>query len=59
MFMSTKKPQILLTVDEDLLRRIEKFQRDKKFFSRSEAVRQLIEAGLKTKSPKKGEGNIR
>ena len=57
--MPTKKPQILLTVDENLLRRIEKFQKEKKYFSRSEAVRQLIEAGLKTKSPKKGEGNIR
>jgi metal-responsive CopG/Arc/MetJ family transcriptional regulator len=37
--MLTKKPQILLTVDEDLLKRIEKFQKDKKFFSRTEAVR--------------------
>jgi len=51
--MLTKKPQILLTVDEDLLKRIEKFQKDKKFFSRTEAVRQLIEAGLKTKSSTK------
>ena len=57
--MPTKKPQILLTLDKDLLKRINKFQKEKKYFSRSEAVRQLIEAGLKTKSPKKGEGNIR
>ena len=53
MFMPTKKPQILLTVDEDLLKRIEKFKENKKFFSRSEAVRQLIEAGLKTTEKKK------
>jgi metal-responsive CopG/Arc/MetJ family transcriptional regulator len=57
--MGTNKPQILLTLDKDLLKRINKFQKEKKYFSRSEAVRQLIEAGLKTKSPKKGEGNIR
>ncbi len=46
--MPTKKPQLLLTVNKDLLKRIEKFQKGKKYFSRSEAVRQLIEAGLKT-----------
>jgi metal-responsive CopG/Arc/MetJ family transcriptional regulator len=57
--MGTNKTQILLTLDKDLLKRIEKYQKDKKFFSRSEAVRQIIEVGLKTKSPKKGEGNIR
>ena len=57
--MGTNKPQILLTLDKDLLKRINKFQKENKYFSRSEAVRQLIEAGLKTKSPKKGEGNIR
>jgi metal-responsive CopG/Arc/MetJ family transcriptional regulator len=57
--MGTNKPQILLTLGQDLLKRINKFQKEKKYFSRSEAVRQLIEAGLKTKSPKKGEGNIR
>ena len=51
--MPTKKPQILLTLDKDLLKRIEKFQKDKKFFSSSEAVRQLIEAGLKTIEKKK------
>ena len=51
--MPTKKPQILLTLDKDLLKRIEKYQKDKKFFSRSEAVRQIIEAGLKTIEKKK------
>ena len=52
--MGTNKPQILLTLDKDLLKRIEKYQKEKKYFSRSEAVRQLLEAGLQTKSPKKG-----
>jgi metal-responsive CopG/Arc/MetJ family transcriptional regulator len=51
--MGTNKPQILLTLDKDLLKRIEKYQKNKKFFSRSEAVRQLIEAGLKTIKKKK------
>lgn len=46
-YMATQKPQILLTVDDDLLKRIDDFRFDNRINSRSEAVRQLIEAGLK------------
>ena len=51
--MGTDKPQILLTLSEDLLKRIEKYQKDKNFFSRSEAVRQLIQESLSQYEKKK------
>jgi metal-responsive CopG/Arc/MetJ family transcriptional regulator len=58
--MPSKKPQILLVVDEDLLVRIDDFRFDNRINSRSEAVRRLIEKGLNAadpspKSKKKGE----
>ena len=45
--MATKKPQLLLTVDEKLLERIEDFRYESRIPSRSEAMRRLIEEGLK------------
>ena len=51
--MGTNKPQILLTLPEELLKRIEKYQRDKNFLSRSEAVRQLIQESLTQHEKKK------
>jgi metal-responsive CopG/Arc/MetJ family transcriptional regulator len=45
--MPTKKPQILLTVDEDLLKEIEDFRYKNRIPSRSEAMRQLIREALK------------
>jgi metal-responsive CopG/Arc/MetJ family transcriptional regulator len=51
--MPSKKPQILLVVEEDLLEQIDDFRFDNRIGSRSEAVRQLIKAGLKKKTPKK------
>jgi len=47
--MPTKRPQILLTLSEELLKKIEDFRFDNRIGSRSEAVRQLIEKGLKEK----------
>ena len=55
--MGTDKPQILLTLSEDLLKRIEKYQKDKNFFSRSEAVRQLIQESLSQYEKKKKWGS--
>jgi metal-responsive CopG/Arc/MetJ family transcriptional regulator len=54
-YMATQKPQILLTLDEDLFERIEDFRYENRIPARSEAVRQLIEVGLKKqeKRPKK------
>jgi metal-responsive CopG/Arc/MetJ family transcriptional regulator len=47
MVMSTKKPQILLTLDEDLLERIEDFRYGNRIPSRTEAIRRLIDEALK------------
>ena len=53
--MPTKKPKILLTLDDDILERIDDFRFENRINSRSEAVRRLIEDALKKyqKSPKK------
>lgn len=53
--MPSDKPKILFVIDQELLKRIDDFRFDNRIASRSEAVRQLIEAGLatKTKSKKK------
>jgi metal-responsive CopG/Arc/MetJ family transcriptional regulator len=45
--MVTNKPQVLLTLDENLLKRIEDFRYKDRIPTRSEAIRQLIDAGLK------------
>ncbi len=53
--MPSEKPKILFVLPEDLLRRIDDFRFDNRINSRAEAVRQLIEEGLKKseKKPKK------
>jgi len=53
--MPSEKPHIVFVADEDLLKRIEDFRFDNRISSRSEAIRLLIEAGLKAKvkTPKK------
>ena len=45
--MATDKPRILLTVDEDLLNRIDDFRYENRIPARSEAIRRLIEESLK------------
>ena len=45
--MPTKKPQILLTLDDDLLERIEDYRYTNRIPARSEAVRRLIDDSLK------------
>jgi hypothetical protein len=54
-YMATQKPQILLTLDDKLLKRIDDYRYENRIPARSEAVRQLIEVGLKKqkKKPKK------
>jgi metal-responsive CopG/Arc/MetJ family transcriptional regulator len=49
--MATQKPQILLTLDDDLFKRINDFRFNAHINSRSEAIRLLIEQGLKTSIP--------
>jgi metal-responsive CopG/Arc/MetJ family transcriptional regulator len=50
--MTTQKPQILLTVDDDLLKGIDEFRFKKRINSRSEAMRQLIKSGLESEKQK-------
>ena len=45
--MTTDKPRILLTVDKDLLERIEDFRFDNRIAARTEAIRRLIDEALK------------
>ena len=51
-YMPTQKPQILLTLDDKLLKRIDDYRYENRIPARSEAVRQLIEAGLKKQEKK-------
>ena len=44
--MATKKPQILLIMDEDLLEQVEDYRYSSRIPSRNEAIRQLIVKGL-------------
>jgi len=46
-FMPTEKPKILITLEDNLLTKIDDYRFDNRINSRSEAIRQLIEAGLK------------
>ncbi len=53
--MTTEKPRILLTVDDELLERIDDYRYGNRIPSRSEAIRRLIEDALKqfeTNQPK-------
>jgi metal-responsive CopG/Arc/MetJ family transcriptional regulator len=53
--MPTEKPKILITLDDDLLTRIDDFRFGNRINSRSEAIRRLIEEALSKygKKPKK------
>lgn len=42
----TKNKQVLVTIPNELLKRIEDFQFDNRIPSRNEAIRQLLERGL-------------
>jgi metal-responsive CopG/Arc/MetJ family transcriptional regulator len=44
--MPTEKPKILITFDDDLLRRIDDYRFETRCNSRSEAIRRLIEEAL-------------
>ena len=45
--MSTEKPRVIVTLPNDLFKRIEDFRYENRYPNRSEAVLALIEAGLK------------
>jgi hypothetical protein len=46
--MPTEKPKILITIESDPLIRTDDFRFDNRINSRSEAIRRLIEEGLKS-----------
>ena len=50
--MATNKPQILLSIDKDLLERIEDFRFGNRIATRSEAIRRLLEEALKKQEKK-------
>ena len=52
--MITKKPRILITIDNDLLKHIDDFRYENRIPSRSEAIRRLLNEALKKykKKPK-------
>ena len=51
--MPSQKPKLLFVVEEELLKQIDDFRFESRIHSRSEAIRQLIRAGLKTLQKKK------
>ncbi len=51
--MPTEKPKILITFDEDLLKRIDDYRFENRINSRSEAIRRLIEEALSKVAKKK------
>lgn len=44
--MPTKKPILNFAVEEELLKRIDDFRFENRFYTRSEAIRHLIEKAL-------------
>jgi len=55
MHMATKKKQVLLTLNDELFKKIDNYWHENHIISRSEAIRRLLEEALKNrkKSPKK------
>ncbi|MEI7636018.1 MAG: ribbon-helix-helix domain-containing protein [Syntrophus sp. (in: bacteria)] len=51
--MPTNKPKILITLEDDLITRIDDYRFENRINSRSEAIRRLIEEGLKVSLPAK------
>jgi metal-responsive CopG/Arc/MetJ family transcriptional regulator len=51
--MPTKKPQVLLTLDEELLERIEDYRYENRIPARSEAMRRLLAEALEKYEKKK------
>ena len=52
--MPTKKEVLCFPSDPDLLKRIDDYRYENRIPSRSEAIRQLIEEGFKSKASPKG-----
>ncbi len=53
LFMPTQKPILTFATDEELLERINDFRFENRIETRSEAIRMLVEKGLKEYEKKK------
>jgi metal-responsive CopG/Arc/MetJ family transcriptional regulator len=51
--LTTQKPRLLLTLDDDLLKKIDDYRFEKRFSSRNAAIKALIEIGLKQEAGQK------
>lgn len=51
--MPSKKPKVLLILDEDLLERIDDYRYENRIPARNEAIRRLIEESLERYKKKK------
>jgi metal-responsive CopG/Arc/MetJ family transcriptional regulator len=51
--MTTEKPRLLLTLDDDLLKKVDDYRFEKRFPSRNAAIKNLIEIGLLQKEQNK------
>ena len=56
--MSTEKPRIMLTLDENLLEDIDDYRYKNRIPSRSEAIRKLIKKSLSKKKGNKNQLNF-
>ena len=53
--MPSKKPKLLFVVDKELIKKIDDFRFENRINSRSEAIRRLINEGLKNYEKKTNE----
>ena len=61
-YMPTKKPRYTVTVDEELLKRIDNFRFENRYPSRSAATLELIRLGMETiekQNESKGKGHAK
>jgi metal-responsive CopG/Arc/MetJ family transcriptional regulator len=54
--MTTEKPRLLLTLDDDLLKKVDDYRFEKRFTSRNAAIKNLIEIGLKQEEEQNKKG---
>jgi metal-responsive CopG/Arc/MetJ family transcriptional regulator len=57
--MATKKEILCFPSDPDLLKRIDDYRYENRIPSRSEAIRRLIDEGIKSKSGVKGKAKTK
>ncbi|MDO9528918.1 MAG: hypothetical protein Q7J27_07150 [Syntrophales bacterium] len=56
--MATKKPIVTMVFDEELLRRVDDYRYGNRIPTRTEAIRQILEKGLKEIEKEKNKGSL-